>query len=438
MGDHDPPPFGYTFDDSFGGADEASRFGNAGQSLLSDHENRSLADFFQNGPFSEVPSSSTFLDADSKDTLFDYNNWGDFIAPATVHRVETTIPDQSNLHRNFPNEHAFAPPLPGNHFENTHDDLQAATTLFHNSQSYLNAHVQSFQPVPTPNRTVHPNGATQSTQANRLMVPTFHGPLNEHLAALLPNLGEEGTLDAQLAAQWASSNAQQRHDAEFGRFSRATDFKKSYTFGTDSSFNEPSGYSIPDGQHGESVSLHYSNNGQQESHRLLRAISGGEKPIVSLNDHMPFPLALTVDTSDAEQSEAPTTSEEEDRPAKKRRKSKNQRSKESPQKSARGGKGRRLSLIEEAGKKRRISAAQQRLQRENLTEEQKRSNHILSEQKRRNLIKRGFDDLHHLVPEIRNGGLSKSSVLLEAGNFLEKLIQENISFSQLAGGIMSS
>ena len=71
---------------------------------------------------------------------------------------------------------------------------------------------------------------------------------------------------------------------------------------------------------------------------------------------------------------------------------------------------------------------------ENLTEEQKRNNHILSEQKRRNLIKQGFDDLHDLVPEIRNGGLSKSSVLTEAATFLETLIQDNIAFWQIAGG----
>jgi hypothetical protein len=74
------------------------------------------------------------------------------------------------------------------------------------------------------------------------------------------------------------------------------------------------------------------------------------------------------------------------------------------------------------------------LQRENLTEAQKRSNHILSEQKRRNLIKRGFDDLHDLVPEIRNGGQSKSGILTETANFLEKIIEDNKTFQKLAGG----
>lgn len=39
--------------------------------------------------------------------------------------------------------------------------------------------------------------------------------------------------------------------------------------------------------------------------------------------------------------------------------------------------------------------------RENLTEEQKRENHIKSEQKRRTLIREGFEDLNNLVPGLR-------------------------------------
>ena len=89
----------------------------------------------------------------------------------------------------------------------------------------------------------------------------------------------------------------------------------------------------------------------------------------------------------------------------------------------------------EAGtvKARRKSTANSKSQRENLTEEQKRSNHILSEQKRRNLIKQGFDDLHELVPEIRNGGLSKSAVLNEAANFLQQLIDDNVVIANQLG-----
>ena len=63
--------------------------------------------------------------------------------------------------------------------------------------------------------------------------------------------------------------------------------------------------------------------------------------------------------------------------------------------------------------------------RENLSEEQKRSNHIHSEQRRRNLIRRGFDDLNKLVPELRVGGFSKSNALSETTNFVRRLMEEN-------------
>ncbi|KAJ5923899.1 hypothetical protein N7466_008086 [Penicillium verhagenii] len=71
--------------------------------------------------------------------------------------------------------------------------------------------------------------------------------------------------------------------------------------------------------------------------------------------------------------------------------------------------------------------------RENLSEEQKRTNHILSEQKRRNLIRQGFDDLCSLVPGLRGGGFSKSAMLTQAADWLEDIIRGNdILQSQLA------
>ena len=63
--------------------------------------------------------------------------------------------------------------------------------------------------------------------------------------------------------------------------------------------------------------------------------------------------------------------------------------------------------------------------RENLTEEQKRENHIRSEQKRRTLIKEGFDDLCELVPSLNGGGFSKSTMLSIAGDYLEEIIRGN-------------
>ncbi|ELR07579.1 hypothetical protein VC83_03711 [Pseudogymnoascus destructans] len=72
-----------------------------------------------------------------------------------------------------------------------------------------------------------------------------------------------------------------------------------------------------------------------------------------------------------------------------------------------------------------MSLSTPKMARENLTEDQKRENHIKSEQKRRTLIKEGFEDLNELVPELRGGGFSKSAVLIMAADWLEELVGKN-------------
>ncbi len=81
----------------------------------------------------------------------------------------------------------------------------------------------------------------------------------------------------------------------------------------------------------------------------------------------------------------------------------------------------------ETPQKRRKSSASTapKMARENLTEDQKRENHIKSEQKRRTLIKEGFEDLNELVPDLRGGGFSKSAVLIMAADWLEELVNGN-------------
>lgn len=73
--------------------------------------------------------------------------------------------------------------------------------------------------------------------------------------------------------------------------------------------------------------------------------------------------------------------------------------------------------------------------RENLSEEQKRNNHIQSEQKRRNLIKEGYDQITKMVPELRSGNQSKSNLLIEAGKFIRKMRDDNAALEALVGPI---
>ncbi|KJZ80392.1 hypothetical protein HIM_00242 [Hirsutella minnesotensis 3608] len=85
------------------------------------------------------------------------------------------------------------------------------------------------------------------------------------------------------------------------------------------------------------------------------------------------------------------------------------------------------------GRRRKSTVNGPKAPRENLSEEQKRENHIRSEQKRRTLIKEGFDDLGELVPGLKGGGFSKSTTLAMAADWLEDLLRGNKALSaQLA------
>lgn len=401
-------------------------------------EGQSLADFFSNtDPFNLSDSQAFGSTADAKLAGDDFSDWN-FMAPPTVHQVSATIPDQAQLHHGFHSDNMFAAhPQHLDHLGTTHDDLQAASTLFNNSQqpAFMTNRSHSYHDISASNHNPHSHSHSHPhphhhsislpnhTHESRPLVATSQGLLNEQLAALLPNHGAAGTLDATLAAQWAQgSPAQQRHESEFGPTLHRPTLKRTYTFGTDDSFSNPAAFSAP---HNETE--------EQVTRRLMRDMGGAAFISPSHPTEATHPTA--ADNASEESSEE-TSSADDDQPAKKRTKGA-QAKKESIRKTAPGtrvSKPSKKPSIAEDSKKKRMSAAAQKLQRENLSEEQKRSNHILSEQKRRNLIKRGFDDLHDLVPEIRNGGLSKSSVLMEAANFLDKLIEDNKSLLKLVSG----
>ncbi|KAK9768537.1 hypothetical protein K7432_000749 [Basidiobolus ranarum] len=63
--------------------------------------------------------------------------------------------------------------------------------------------------------------------------------------------------------------------------------------------------------------------------------------------------------------------------------------------------------------------------KELLTEEEKRANHIASEQKRRNMIRSGFKDLTEIVPSLRDMNNSKSTILFKAVDFIKRLERKN-------------
>ncbi|KAJ5226321.1 hypothetical protein N7468_007546 [Penicillium chermesinum] len=59
-----------------------------------------------------------------------------------------------------------------------------------------------------------------------------------------------------------------------------------------------------------------------------------------------------------------------------------------------------------------------------LTDQEKKNNHIASEQKRRAAIREGFDRLTELVPGLEGQGRSESIVLQKTVEFMQAKLQE--------------
>lgn len=90
------------------------------------------------------------------------------------------------------------------------------------------------------------------------------------------------------------------------------------------------------------------------------------------------------------------------------------------------------TLRASSSKKRRSDAKQPR---HNLSDTQKRNNHIASEQKRRDAMKINYEELHVYVPSLRRGnqGLSRSEILQQSGDWLQTLTVGNASIMAAYG-----
>jgi hypothetical protein len=409
----------------------ASPSGPNRQQLLSEDENNALTHFFS-GDFFQFDSPAYDFTADGKTALDDFN-WPS-VTPANVHQVSASIPDQPQLYRNVHTEPFFGQDTFGAHqLPPTQQDdpqvLQAASALWQNNQAaHANGRSYSVPSAPSVQgfSMLSPNGAcVNSNGINGLpVIPTSHGIMHDHTAMgpLPPHHNGSSPIDAQIATQF--SQTQQPAPVYVQLDQPPPKLKRSYTYGTDRAFN-PSGYAAPS-----------PNIEKDVTQRMLQTLKyAAHEPVP------PTPSMRGGMSSSGGEGPSEETSDEVDEEAKpnKRRKGKTAIKEENPPASrrksssaARPAKNRNASVDESSNKKKRGSLAGQKAQRENLTEEQKRNNHIMSEQKRRNLIKRGFDDLHDLVPEIRAGGLSKSHILLEAADFLEKVIADNQSYKELS------
>ncbi|KAL8797181.1 MAG: hypothetical protein Q9195_000648 [Heterodermia aff. obscurata] len=75
--------------------------------------------------------------------------------------------------------------------------------------------------------------------------------------------------------------------------------------------------------------------------------------------------------------------------------------------------------------------------RQVLSEEQKKTNHIISEQKRRDLIRRGYEGIQVLVPALKNTKTSKGGMLESAANWLDDILRSNDVLRQQLSSLKS-
>ncbi|KAG2208735.1 hypothetical protein INT47_007834 [Mucor saturninus] len=68
--------------------------------------------------------------------------------------------------------------------------------------------------------------------------------------------------------------------------------------------------------------------------------------------------------------------------------------------------------------------------RELLSDDQKRANHIASEQKRRNTIRGGFKELTEIIPTLKNINNSKSTILFKSVDYIKQLDKRNKSLRE--------
>lgn len=333
-------------------------------------------------------------------------------------------PQQASPSRHHQLQHSHAHPHQNQHHysqqasHHSDDVLNAAATLLQNGQGAQ-----------------HPADFGSS---RRPMGPPVghlrHQPLEDFVEDGRKSLMKTQTPDTS-AQDWMYTGRRQpaRGDVPTG-----------FQFGSDANFSSIQGYT-PDANRETVESMH------REQLKFLEGLevsksAANTRPSSPSNTHAGHPGDERHQAAQAPSAPISVIKEEDpEAPPRKRRKSKNAREnppyEEDDDKPSSKEKGRRKTKSENqntesspsaeaapgsaAAKRRKPGANGVKPPRENLSEEQKRENHIKSEQKRRTLIKEGFDDLCELIPGLRSGGFSKSAMLSIAGDWLEELLEGN-------------
>ncbi|KAL9063264.1 MAG: hypothetical protein Q9157_008329 [Trypethelium eluteriae] len=400
----DGRPFGYSFADSVDDNNAWSFMG--GPTLLDEHESLTLEDFFAHpDDFSIGAQNSGFGNFGASNDLFkDPDDWSLYTAPNNVQTTSvgpissaaptTPVPSFQQTAANF-----GLPATSQQQPATSNQDLDAALALMGANSS----HPQPYSEDPF-----------FTTHQSTARLPNHHArhSISGPVSAQLPfGSATPGAFSSNLGPNVQSNGQGHRPHA--------------IRFGSDASFHPSAGFVAPPNtdthiEIQKRLVQDMNAMGHRESAPSTRATS----PVAQRKRERSFP---EPQESDPESSQAEVSEDDEEvqsRPKKRRRSTKLDIPSPPPLKTM----PRRKSACQTKRRERNNlsgDAGRGSKHKENLTEAQKRTNHIQSEQKRRNIIKDGYNDLNKLVPNLREGGFSKSQALVEAASFLDEMVAGN-------------
>lgn len=199
-------------------------------------------------------------------------------------------------------------------------------------------------------------------------------------------------------------------------------------YGTDQNFSNKGRPFVPPSEKESTEAIHQEHLRYLDAIRLSNSANttrppspafNGEEPSFNLKTRAPPPIKVEANGDNTKRWRKNSKRDDDDEDEEPQ----SAVSKTSARKRKQKGEVANSPSAEGAGGKRRKSSAA--VKRENLTEDQKRENHINSEKKRRKVIQVGFENLSHIVPDIKGGNPSKSAMLEATVAWLQDLLDGN-------------
>ncbi|KAI9718233.1 MAG: hypothetical protein M1812_004223 [Candelaria pacifica] len=451
----DPPgspspkmPFGYAFSHmpeyQYNPPPQPAR----GPALLDDSESNMLDSFFQNIGTSEFENDNMFLDkpmqSSSSDDLgftWDMDLQSTFDNPTIAyppqHIPSHGLPDTNLQARggsvgSIQNHHATAA---------TPEVLAAASTLVHNGQirpSSGTAQETMFS-FTEPNYAfpdTHSSG-TSSRQQSAGPYNTVHSSMMQISPSipLHPRASVREMSETIFQDMYYGNPQPTQGSMPYNYRMRAQDLQ----WGSDKSFKNRAFVAPPEQETEEDVTKDMMQKLECLERQSSTNNTAPSSPILTKGSQRQKKSTVVDPVVDDPTEDSPDE-HEETRPRKRRKARLKEESAEAEQsitpRKTKSRKAKAISALKKARKakalttenlpeQRKSEISDSKGNRQNLSEEAKRANHIQSEQKRRDLIKQGFDDLGEIVPELHGGSFSKSAILVQAADWIEEIVQGN-------------